>query len=306
MQKVALDDRWILVDAGPNPSTDYFVKPWLAAQERLIHPMHWQEAPPAGPPAPGTSILFVRYLSKPWQQWVSRHRAQFKQVVYFMDDDLFDLASWSGQRWQYRWRLYQRAYRFQSWLKATGARLWVSTSALANKYDDWQPQVLLPESPYKFDRTPQSTENSIIFYHGSASHEAEMKWLLPVLDQVLAQHESAIVEVIADARTKRHFQPLVQSYGQRMKVVPPMPWPDYQRFVTGTKRTVGLAPLIDTPFNCYRAPTKRFDIEAAGAMGIFADHPALNTAPETALAPHRRVPMNQELWVDAVLSCLQD
>lgn len=299
----------LLVDSGPNPSTDYFVKPCL--QERGLIPQraNWQQLPPREAPSYGSSVVFVRYLSRPWQHWVTRYRDRFESVYYFMDDDLFDAASWSGQRWGYRWRLFQRAHRFQAWLKSIDARLWVSTSALARKYADWQPDVLPVCSPYSHNPSDQSVtpvinDTPIVFYHGSASHEAEMKWLVPVFKGLLTRHRDVQIEVIADTRIQRHFSSLKDKHGERLQIVEPMPWPDYQQFITQKTRTVGLAPLLDTPFNAYRAPTKQFDIEAAQATGLFARHPAFANIPQSSETPHQLLPMDQQLWQEVILEHL--
>ena len=294
----------LLVDSGPNPSTDYFVMPCLLGMGFTMQRALWQELPPEQAPEYGSTVVFVRYMSKPWQQWVTQYRDRFQSVYYFMDDDLFDVSSWSGQRWSYRWRLFQRAHRFQAWLKETGAKLWVSTDALANKYSHWQPDILAPKSPHEMYATRARSEVPIVFYHGSASHAAEMKWLVPVFEGVLSGHNSVTVEVIADARNQRHFKPLRNRYDDRMQVVEPMPWLDYKQFVTRTTRTVGLAPLLDTQFNAFRAPTKQFDIEAAQATGLFASHPAFVNIPQLSGTLHMTLPMDQQVWQEAILEHL--
>ena len=80
-----------------------------------------------------------------------------------------------------------------------------------------------------------------------------------------------------------------------------MSWPAYKTFIQRPGRTIGLAPLLDTPFNAARAPTKFFDITAAGAVGIYADSPVYRR-----LVEHGKngllLPMDSPGgWVEAVL-----
>jgi hypothetical protein len=307
--------QWLVVDSGPNPSTDFFVKPLLKKRAIDARFLTCEAELPEVSQHSAYSVVFVRYLSPAWRSWVIRNRQHINKLVYFMDDDLFDTASWAGQRWGYRWRLYTRAYRFKRWLARQGAELWVSSEVLADKYKTWQPTLLQPESPYPLNTGHQQKSadmglngddagSPIVFYHGSASHEAEMKWLVPVIQGVLSRHGEVCIEVIADARVKRHFSALIERFGERMQVIEPMPWLDYQQCITQRARTIGLAPLLDTRFNAYRAATKQFDIEAAQATGLFARHPAFASVLNSPQTPHQLLPMDQQVWQDAILEQL--
>ncbi|GAA3712739.1 hypothetical protein GCM10022421_20010 [Oceanisphaera sediminis] len=241
----------------------------------------------------------MRYVTPAWRLWAEKHRSQLGQVVFFMDDDLFDLRAHAGLPLRYRWKLYRQAWQHQAWFKKMGAQLWVSTPWLAEKYAGWQPTVLQPQSPYSGLGSGLSVQKTL-FYHGSASHKSEFEWLYPVFEQVLSQEPTLSVELIGNSKVRNRFAAL-----PRVHVLHPMKWPAYQALLARPGRTIGLAPLLDNGFNAARAPTKFFDITQAGAVGIYADHPVYRP-----LVRHEHngllLPMKQQVWVDAILRLSKD
>lgn len=284
----------IIIEQGENPSADFFVLPHLLKNVEDITRYNLALSPPTNV-EPGLSVIFVRYITPQWQRWVEQHGTQLERVVFFMDDDLFDLSAHAGLPLRYRFKLWRFAYRHQSWLRQVRTELWVSTPWLAEKYARWQPIVLQPQSPYSGLGTQKT-----LFYHGSASHRAEFKWLYPVFEQVLRQDHSISVELIGNQKVRRQFAAL-----PRVHVLHPMSWLAYQALLARPGRCIGLAPLLDNGFNAARAPTKFFDITQAGAVGIYADHPVYRT-----LVRHEYngllLPMEQQAWIDAILRLSND
>lgn len=284
-----MQSHYYLVEEQANPSTDFFVQPWLQSNGHEVTTFQLSTPPPVITQH-NSSVVFVRYLTPAWRRWVENNRAQLGQLAFFIDDDLFDHRAHAGLPLRYRYKLWLLARRHKNWLQRMGAELWVSTPFLANKYADWSPKVLQPQSPYSHS-TPQKT----LFYHGSASHGAEFAWLYPVFEQVLAQDASLSVELIGNHRVRRQFATL-----PRVHVLHPISWPAYQALLARPGRTIGLAPLLNNQFNAARAPTKFFDITQAGAVGIYADHPVYRT-----LIRHEHngllLEMNQATWINAIL-----
>lgn len=283
-----VDQFWVIQD-GRNPSTDFFIKPMLQNLEVL----HFDccEQPPLLVPEMGVSIIFVRYLSEEWKRWVERYRGQIDQLIYFMDDDLLDANSHQGLSILYRWKLYRYALRYRTWLQNQNAKLWVSTSWLANKYQQWQPKLLEAKSPYMF-----SHELKSVFYHGSSSHLNEIKWLLPIVKSVLNTDSSLCFEIIGNAAVKKMFANI-----SRVHVLHPMGWENYKALVNRPGRVIGLAPLLNSEFNNARSYTKFFDITQAGSVGIYADHDVYRP-----IVRHREngllLPMDPELWIHEILT----
>lgn len=284
---------WLLVEQGDNPSSDYFVKPWLAGESVRCFPLSEPLNLPA--PEPGTHVVFVRYLTPQWRRWVDRHRASLGRLVFFMDDDLLDASVHRGLPLRYRWKLHRLARRHESWLRRMNAELWVSSQYLADKYPAWQPKVLMPHSPYA-ESVPQKT----FFYHGSSSHMAEIRWLVPVVEAVLERDPALSFELIGNTEIRRMF-----SHLPRVHVLQPMRWSAYKALVSRPGRLVGLAPLLPDTFNQARSPTKFFDITRAGAAGLYADHPVYRSIVchgENGLL----LPMEKDAWVEAILELSGD
>nr|WP_298057040.1 glycosyltransferase family 1 protein [uncultured Halomonas sp.] len=279
---------WLLVQQGANPSSDYFVKPLLAGE--LLHAYDLHTPVNTLPAESGAHLVFVRYLTPQWRRWVERHRAALGRLVFFMDDDLFDPGAHRGLPLRYRWKLYRLATRHKAWLRRMNAELWVSTPWLAEKYADWQPRVLAPQSPYG-DCVPQKT----FFYHGSASHMQEIRWLVPVVEAVLQRDPAFSFELIGNAEIRKLF-----SHLPRVHVLQPMSWPAYKALVSRPGRRIGLAPLLPGTFNQARSATKFFDITQAGAVGIYADHPVYRSIVRDG-ENGVLLPMEQAAWVEAIV-----
>ena len=287
--------RVFLVEQGENPSSDYFVVPLLGAARIPFSRCRASELPSASD-VEGACVVFVRYVPAAWKRFVEQNRSRLAGVHFFMDDDLFDHRAFAGMPMRYRWKLFNLAWRHQKWLQGVGAELWVSTPYLARKYSEWRPRLLEARAPF----SPAEPAMKTLFYHGSASHRGEMEWLYPVVERVLDEDEQLAFEIIGDRSVRRMFQKL-----PRVHVLHPMGWSAYQALLRRPGRTIGLAPLLDSPFNQARAPTKFFDITRAGAVGIYAAGDVYDSAVEHDVNG-LLLPMDREQWVAAILALSKD
>ncbi|MGR8934118.1 MAG: glycosyltransferase [Gammaproteobacteria bacterium] len=253
-------DKAVVVQQFANPSTDYFVLPHLRPAQSLLCVDHSQLL--SADELDGYYVVFVRYVPNAWKALITRHRQRLAGVAYFMDDDLLDWSTFNGLPLHYRLKLLKLAALQRGWLRKIGAELWVSTDFLAAKYADWNPKVIAPRpEAQSLDITAKVT----IFYHGSASHRAEIEWLLPIMREVLSKTPATKFEIIGNAATNRLYRQL-----PRVTVVHPMPWRNYREFCRNGERQIGLAPLLPSAFNAGRSHTKFFDILTCGAAGVFS------------------------------------
>ena len=323
-----------LVEEGPNPSTDYFLMPMLKGITTPIIRCCWSSPLPNAQELAGASVIFVRYVPTNWKPLINRARNSLIQLVYFMDDDLWDYRAAAGLSFKYRFKLALNATRHQQWLKGLHASLWVSTKWLVNKYAAQQPRLIMPALPVAAvscsaaiaasvaastsslsssktlvapsSTTPTATsihtdsKNLKVFYHGSASHRADIAWLRPVIQTVLACNTRIQFEIIGDARTQALYGSL-----ERCTVLSPMSWPAYQALIATPGRHIGLAPAVPHPFNQARSHTKFFDITQAGAVGIYAAQ-----GPCQGVLKHQQhgllVEMTPTAWVEAILLLADD
>lgn len=283
----------LIVEQGPNPSTDFFILPHLREHTEPCLRFGFGTVPSAAE-LEGARLIFVRYVPPKWRRLLEQSQDKPAEIVFFMDDDLFDRRAFADMPLRYQWKLWSLACRHQSWLARLGARLWVSTPYLAQKYAHWRPEVLEPGNPYE-QESSASLAVKTLFYHGSASHYAELEWLEPVVEQALSRCPELTFEVIGDRHVRDRFAHLA-----RVHVLHPMQWPAYQALLRRPGRTIGLAPLLDSPFNAARAPTKFFDITQAGAVGLYARGPIYERLVSDGING-RLLPMDKpDAWVDAI------
>nr|WP_155451242.1 glycosyltransferase family 1 protein [Allochromatium palmeri] len=285
-----------MIEERPNPSTDYFVRPILHASGRPIHCYTFDKPLPDPSELAGASVVCVRYVPTVWARFIERHRAQLAELVFFMDDDLFDLSAARGMGWRYRLKLARLATWRRDWLRAQGASLWVSTPYLRDKYADWQPRLVLP-APLP---APAADESIRVFYHGSASHKAEIRWLHPVIEAALQAEPRLTFEIIGTSEVNQRYRRL-----PRTTVVHPMSWPAYQTFISMPGRHIGLAPLLDSPFNRARSCTKFFDITRAGAVGIYAPGPVCAGVVEHGVNGWM-LALDPDAWSQAIVQLARD
>lgn len=282
-----------LIQEGPNPTADFYFP-----DRDLQHDLLLGSSPSQHAISAKDTLIFIRYINKTWLNYLKKlNEKQRPHLVFFIDDDVFDYRMHVGLPWRYRYKLYCFAASHQKQLKKMGFTLWVSTPWLLQKYQQWQPVLRPPQNPYV---NYFISNKPIVFYHGSASHCEELKWLLPVVESVLINNEDVVFEFIGTKKIKKIFSHLPQVH-----VYHPMAWASYRELLSKPGRTIGLAPLLDNAFNHARSFTKFFDITYAGAVGIYAD---------TDVYRHKIIhqqnglllPMNSDLWAKEILGLLEN
>lgn len=285
--------RFFLVEEDANPSSDYFVVPLLRRMGVEVVRCGFADVPSPAELA-GASVVFVRYVPATWRRQVAAQRSRLQGLYFFMDDDLLDAGAAAGMPWRYRFKLARLATRHRGWLRRQGAKLWVSSPWLQQKYADWQPELL---PPVPLEPGPALLR---VFYHGSASHAAEIRWLYPVIEEVQRRAESVAFEIVGGRDVNRLYRRL-----PRVTVVQPMRWPAYQAFLRTANRDVGLAPQLELPFNRARSYTKFFDITRCGAVGVYAAGSAAAGVVRDG-GQGLVVPMDPSAWVGAILRLAED
>ncbi|AGW15269.1 glycosyltransferase family protein [Megalodesulfovibrio gigas] len=297
MAVTAAYTRAVVVEKQANPSTEYFVLPALKAMGCRVERRGFDDLPPADSLA-GALVVLVRYAPSGWVELLSRVRPQLGGLVFFMDDDVLDVSASRGVRLKYRWRLWKLAARRKGWLQRHRAGLWVSTPYLQQKYAAWNPTLTLPAAlPPEVDDT---TALRRIFYHGTASHAAEIRWLQGVILPLLDREPRLHFEITGSGEVVRRY-----ARHPRVAVIHPMPWPAYLGFTALAGRHVGLAPQLPSAFNAARSHTKFFDITRSGAVGVYAADSAC-----AAVVEHGQdgllVPMDPAAWAEAIATLAFD
>lgn len=283
-----------VVEERPNSSSEFFVLPAISRNGfRAVH-CGFSDLPTAAE-LDGAVVVFVRYVPQAWAKLVKAVRPRLHALVFFMDDDVLDTSASVGMPWSYRFKLERLGSRWSGWLRRQGAELWVSTPYLQKKYADWHPKLVLP--------SPVAVRSDVcrVFYHGSvATHGAEIHWLRPVMEEALRRDERIAFEIVGGTDVLRLYHGL-----PRVNVIHTMKWAAYLQFLAMQGRHIGLAPLLEHPFNQARSYTKFFDITRCGAVGIYSPDSVY-----TEVVSHGRegliVKLDQALWVESILKLARD
>ncbi len=288
--------RAVIVEECDNPSTSFFILPALASLGRPIARHSFADLP-APEELDGALVVLVRYAPTDWVRLIERTRHRLSGLVFFMDDDVLDPAASRGTPAHYRFKLWRLAARRRDWLWAQKAALWVSSPHLLEKYAAWKPRLVLPQdrpTPGQSPETAGERDVRRVFYHGTGSHNPDIRWLRPVIGSLLAARERIHFEIVGGRSVAKLYRRL-----PRVTVVHPMPWPAYRPFATLAGRHVGLAPQLDSPFNAARSHTKFFDITRSGAVGVYAPGSACAGVVEHGV-DGLVVPMDPAAWVEAI------
>lgn len=243
--------------------------------------------------------LVCRYWNKALLHSLVKAKQQGGRVIYFMDDDLLDPGAWTGLPWRYRWKLYAWAYRYKKQIESFADEVWVSTEYLAQKYPHLKPKVLSP-LPLVGTKSPEQSDAVHVSYHGSAAHGMDLDWLMPIMARVLQLDSQIHFELFGDKRVAQRFRDL-----PRTVVMHPLPWPQYQAYTHSRQADIGLAPLLPSPFNAARGPTKWFDYARMGAVGVYTDAPAYKDFVRHGVDGYL-LANDPDLWVKTIVGLADD
>lgn len=291
----------LVLSPGSLPTTDYY----LAVRQQHTPELTWAYLDARAPSVieeldrvePGSLVVIVRQAPRPVLRKLYKLRGVLGGVVWLVDDDI------PGALWcrelplGYRLRTGFRYWWQRSLLEKLCNRVWLATPDLQQRYPE-VPTSVLPPLPYQVDREHGERE-SVWFYHGTASHRAELEWLVPVVRQVQQACTNMIFEVSGSKSVAALFSGI-----PRVRLLPPMSWPDFLAYTGRVSYLLGVAPLLPSRFNLVRSHTKFFDITRCGAVGLFSDRPPYRSALPAGGAV--LLPDDQQVWAAAIIDLLRD
>lgn len=291
----------LVLEAGELPTTDYYLTTRLHETSGLT----WSRLDVRDPLTtrrladipPGTLVVIVRQAPRRVVRLLSQIRDRLCGVAWLVDDDIPGVLKCQELPFGYRLRTGFRYWWQRSLLEKVCSRIWVATPALQQRYTGI-PTVVLPPLPYQVDRAHGERE-PVWFYHGTASHRADVEWLVPVVRQVQQACPDVVFEVSGTAPVAQLFQGI-----PRVRLLPPMSWPDFFAHTSRVSYVLGVAPLLPSRFNAVRSHAKFFDITRCGAVGVFSDRsPYRSVLPEKGAV---LLPNDQRAWADAIIALLRD
>ncbi|MBS4155488.1 glycosyltransferase [Cobetia sp. MC34] len=267
--------RWVVLSDGARPTEDiYFLEsaaPALRQQGAIVErfdtrryhlPTRWALRRLAG-----ANLLIVRSLGERWVRLLEHHRDRFGRIVYLIDDDLGAVTRTAGLPAAYVARLSGLAMR-QPALLALADEVVACCEALVAQLGREHANVSLLTPPMLTPETELAdfTQSDwTIGYHGTRAHRDDIAHLAPALTPVMESHPQARLEIMMGRHVPESFCGIA-----RLETPEALPWKVFQQYQATRRIQIGLAPLLETPFNRGKSWIKFFDIAAMGGVGIYS------------------------------------
>ena len=261
--------RLLVVAARPNPTVDYYLRDLLDAAPSEAHRLVFDDqvesfsgARPAEVIQAGTRVILVRMPSSRWQGVLRRAEREIVNVTWLIDDDVLAAREDPWLPEQYRLKLLGDYVRFRRDFASLIDWIWAATPQIAARF----PADRVELRPPKLFRAAAPERRWVtIFYHGTSAHRREHAFLLPIFHEVQARCDHTLIEVSGDHALYRELRSV-----PRLRVIHPLGWPDYLAHLRAGNYDIGLAPLLDTPFNRGRSGLKALQFSELGVQGVLS------------------------------------
>ena len=260
-------EHTLVLAARHSPTIDYYLGDLLRAgadpRTRVAFDSQlprWSGANAPEQVLPGTRVILVRMPCSGWADVIEAAGHRVAQVVWLIDDDVIAARHDEWLPMAYRLRLLDDHLAFRRRFEHLVDRIWASTPLLASRFPAARVEVRPPRP------LPPSEQRWVkVFYHGTASHRREHAFLLPIFHEVQKRSAHVVLEVTGDHALYKMFRGV-----PRLRVLHPVAWPDYLAHLRASQYHLGLAPLLDTPFNRARSGVKALEIAWSGAQGLLS------------------------------------
>ena len=259
----------LVIAAHPIPTLDYYLRELVREHPsaRIAYDAEverWCGPAPAEVIAPDTRVILVRMPSSRWARVIADAGPSICEVSWLIDDDVVAAKADAWLPRDYRSRLLGEHLRFRRDFSRLIDRVWASTPRIAARFPAARVELHPPRAI-----APEPVSRWVtIFYHGTGAHRRELDFLLPIFEEVQARCQNTIIEVVGDHALYRRARSV-----PRMRVLHPLVWPDYLAVLAAGKYDIGLAPLLETPFNLARSGIKALEIASIGAQGVLSARP---------------------------------
>lgn len=273
--------RWLLLSDGARPTEDiYFlesVAPRLRAEGHEVGRLdmrgwRWRLARWVLSRQSGANLVLCRTLPEPALRWLERERAHFDCVFYLIDDDLAAASGDTTLPPEYRARM-ATAAAGQARLLALADEVVACSDRLAERCRARHDSVRVMTPPMiaplpalaHFAHGPAGEQPWRIGFHGTRAHLADLGHIAPALRAI--QHERGDTEL--ELMLGEHV-PVALADLPRTHCPAPLPWQKFRAYQARRRVHIGLAPLLDTPFNRGKSFIKFLDIAAMGGVGVYS------------------------------------
>ncbi|XKF16245.1 glycosyltransferase [Halomonas sp. BLK-85] len=275
-------ERWLVLSDGARPTEDiYFLEsaaPLLRAREidaGRLDMRGWRGwlAKKLMRRMLGVNLIICRSLPMRWITWLQAHREQFGRMVYLVDDDIEAAANDIQLPEHYCQRMAGIARR-QSDLLTLCDEVVVSSEQLAKRFHGRHGSVsvltppLIASLPTRvhLEHPPSQRSPWRIGFYGTRAHLNDLEHIAPGLENIQRQREDTALEIMLGQYTPEALCDL-----PRVTTPEPLAWPAFRRYQANHQVHIGLAPLMDSPFNQGKSFIKFLDIAAMGGVGVYSN-----------------------------------
>lgn len=219
-------------------------------------------------------VIMSRYCSPFGADILRFFRQRGVPVIYHLDDDLLDIPESLGLEIQERHGNPQTVACRRELLQASDL-IYASTAYLSEVLERRFPVQHIVHgiyAPYLGEElspklAPQR-EIPVIGYMGSQGHQADLSLAVPAISRLLEERPDLTFEVFGTIR----LPSTLLRFGRRVRHIEvKRTYMDFLLQLADLGWHVGLAPLVDTPFNRCKAPTKYIEYTACG-IPVVASH----------------------------------
>ncbi|MGO2264641.1 glycosyltransferase [Halomonas sp.] len=287
--------RWVVLSDGGRPTEDiYFLEsaaPALRQQGATVNRITASRSLGAAlvhgrtflKRYAGANLLLCRSLSPGWLRWLERHRNSFGYIAYLIDDDIAAAANDPTLPAAYRQRM-ARIVHLQPRLLMLSDEVVACSEQLAQRFVAQHGHVSVLTPPLiaslpnleHFRLPPSAPMPWKIGFHGTRAHLTDLLYLAPALTAVQQGRSDTQLEIMLGKHTPAQLAGL-----PRVKTPDPLPWQAFRSYQASCRLHIGVAPLLETPFNQGKSFIKFLDIAAMGGVGIYS-----NRYPYTEIVRH--------------------
>ncbi|WP_020408811.1 glycosyltransferase family 1 protein [Hahella ganghwensis] len=226
-------------------------------------------------------------------------------VIYHIDDDLLEIPDSLGKEIKQRQGA-EDVVRVREKMLSSCDLIYASTSRLGDTLQKRFPDQKVfwgMYAPYLGDQLkstkPFLARNQKTFgYMGSKGHKQDLELAVPDIERVLEERPDVRFEVFGTIGIPSS---LIR-FGERVKSLSVQKsYPEFLTTLASLNWDIGLAPLVDAPFNNCKAPTKYIEYSAAGIPVV-----ASNVSVYSNVIPSGGGVLTDKDWYTPIVALLDD
>jgi len=215
----------------------------------------------------GVDVVVTRYIDKAWLEVLLKTRNKIRSITYLMDDDV--LAAYQTLNLPEGYRTRMKSTALQDWsVMSFVCDNYINTSKkLSEKYAGNKSTLMHPTFFETNERLKAEIKSGItVSYHATGGHKNDIDFIAEIICKLLEKHRQVQFRIVLGG-----YCPEKLIGNPQIQVFKNMTWPEYQEFVRLERSDIGLAPLLQTPYNEAKSVVKLIDIAKLGAVGLFSD-----------------------------------